>query len=159
MDSASENFFTTNSIDNNGAGVEMHDSHQNTFINFNIANCTFGFIIFHGSNNNIMNSIFDNNGAAINLQTCTYTNVDNNQMNNNSYGVYLFEGDHNIVQGLQVTDIKLDGSGVFLDGSEQNTVKKNSFINSEKFSLMEYTRLVVVAMSWNPILLYVTIQV
>jgi parallel beta-helix repeat protein len=132
MDNSSENVFISNAVTSNGAGVEMHNSHLNTFNAMNITGSTFGFIIFNGNNNTIINSILNSNGAAINLQTCINTTIDNNLMNNNSYGVYILNGDHNTVQNSQVTDIKLDGSGVFLDNTTQNTVKQNSFINTEK---------------------------
>ncbi|EKQ54486.1 MAG: parallel beta-helix repeat (two copies), partial [Methanobacterium sp. Maddingley MBC34] len=120
MDNSGSNVFTFNTIAGNGAGVEMHNSHLNTFDNVNVTNNTFGFIIFNGNNNTIINSTLNGNGAAINLQTCINTTISNNYLNNNSYGVYILNGDHNFVLNSQVTNIKLDGSGVFLDNTTQN---------------------------------------
>ena len=140
---------------NNGVGIDLDESSNNTLINNEVSfNGGSGIYLWQSGNNNIMNNNASNNGyAGISLKITRYNKLINNTVNSNDmFGIRLYNSFYtqivnNVANSNNHSGIYIGGeemasswyndiinntiqlnrwNGVCLDGAGYNTVKKNN---------------------------------
>ena len=118
--------------DNNGSGVYIKASSNNSVLNNYFINNTHGVYLHSLAKNNIIseNNISDNRYGII-LKVAFFSQISQNELiSNNEYGIYLYTGsDDNVITGNRV--IK-NGYGMRIQGSNNNEVINNKIKENER---------------------------
>ena len=143
----------TSYIANNGEGVKLDNSFNNTISGNNITNNENRGVYLEDSSNNTVsgNTLTSNNQEGVSLEISSNNTVSGNIIANNSYGVYLVEAFFNTVsrntiinstEGLYFEDssyniifgnnIRNHFDGILFEGSPENTFYHNNLVNNTR---------------------------
>ena len=120
-----------NNASNNGHGIRLWYSNNNTLTNNTATNSNFhGIYLVHSSNNTITNNIASNNENGIKLlYSSTNTLTSNTVSNNTLNGIHLYDsGSNNTLTSNTATNNRC---GIHLyDSSSNNTLTSNTATNN-----------------------------
>ena len=116
---------------NNGVGIDLDESSNNTLINNEVLfNSGSGIYLWDSSNNNIMNNNASNNGfTGISLKITRYNKLMNNTVNSNDmFGIRLYNSFYTqIVNNVANSN---NHSGIYIGGEEMSSSWYNYIINN-----------------------------
>ena len=112
-----------NCSDNDGNGICLYDSHNNTISGNNANNNWNGILLYDSDNNTISGNNASNNPYGIFLLFSNKNTLSGNNANNNQNGIRLFDSNDNTLSG-NIASNNYDG-GIHLDESNNNTLLGN----------------------------------
>jgi len=118
----------TSYIANNGEGVRLDNSFNNTISGNNITNNKNRGVYLKSSSNNTVsgNTLTSSNQEGVYLESSSNNTVSGNIIANNSYGVYLVEAFFNTVSGNTITN---STEGLYFEDSSYNIIFGNNIRN------------------------------
>jgi len=123
---SSNNTVTSNTCNNNGFGIYLYNSSDNAVTGNTCKYNSFGIHLSSSNNNNTVTSNTCNNNSnhGIYLSSSSNNTVTGNICNNNSnYGIRLFSSSNNAITGNTCNN---NGSGIYLYNSSDNAVTGNT---------------------------------
>ena len=117
-----------------GWGIELHDSHNNT-INENIITYMWGIYLNYSDNNTITRNILTNNIEGAELYHSNNNTISDNVITNSSHqGIYSQTSSNNIISGNTVTN---GNDGIFLSLSG-NTIISGNIVRNNIYGIRFY---------------------
>jgi len=140
VDHSSGNNVSNNIITNNGVGMFLQDSNNNTISGNNVSSNKHSGIGIERSYNNTLigNTVFSNNYRGIVLwgKGGYNTLIGNNVSSNNAEGIHLArQCSHNTVVGNTISD---NLYGIHVSDSSNNMIFHNNFINNRNQAFVHY---------------------
>jgi len=128
--SSNNNIISENNIEDNPHAMLLHGSSNNTVHGNHVAKSTYGLRLMESSNNNTIsgNTITENTLYGVRLISSSHNRVSGNNITaNNGHGIWLHESSGNNISG---NDIAYSTYGISLEGSFNNTISHNNFVNN-----------------------------
>ncbi|KKL61498.1 hypothetical protein LCGC14_2194710, partial [marine sediment metagenome] len=152
--------FKNNVSYNNGHGIRLISSFNNSILHNIAQNNTWeGIFLRYSANNTIRNNTVLNNHRGIRISDCgsqnivdsnyiyghssDFTNsvgigiyfsynilITNNNVFNNNYGIYLTQSANNTIMGNTINSNKRDGIGMQFSNNDNNKILNNTLVNN-----------------------------
>ncbi|HUW90207.1 MAG TPA: NosD domain-containing protein, partial [Candidatus Nanopelagicaceae bacterium] len=120
-----------NTASDNGVGIELYYSDNNTLtINTALNNTNYGIWLYSSGNNTLIgNTVLDNDNSGIYLES-SYNNTltGNTASNNHDNGIYLSYSDNNTLTGNTASNNH--NNGIYLSYSHNNMLTGNTVSNN-----------------------------
>ena len=124
-----------NYTDNNGCGIYLYNSSNNTVTSNTCNNNGFGIYLYNSSDNAVTGNTCKYNSFGIHLSASNNNNtVTSNTCNNNNFGIYLY----NLSNNNTVTSNTCNNNsnhGIYLSSSSNNTVTGNICNNNSNYGI------------------------
>ncbi len=129
---SNNNLLRNNNASNNGNGISLWYSSNNTLISNNASsnNNYNGIYLGYSSNNNMLsNNTASNNSHGIFIGSSSNNMLNgNNILSNNNYGIYLFYSSNNMLNDNNILSNNYDG--ILIMASSNNTLTNNKMVGN-----------------------------